>query len=57
MCAAMDLMITYMAAVPFNNNNIFMKLLNSIAIIIGLNKTKQHDYLKYTEITTDQLLI
>lgn len=30
----------YMAAVPFNNNDIFMKQLNSIAIIIGLNKTK-----------------
>lgn len=28
----------YMAAVPFNNNDIFMKQLNSIAIIIGQNK-------------------
>lgn len=40
MCAAIYLMITCMTAVLFNNNDVFMKQLNSTAIAIGLNKDK-----------------
>lgn len=60
MRAAMDLMITYMlymAAVAFNNNDIFKKQPNSMAIIIGLNKTMAYYCLKCTQIKTDQPLI
>lgn len=39
MCAAMDLMITYVATEPFNNNHIFIKQLNRMATI-GLSKNK-----------------
>lgn len=59
----MDLMITYIyikmyvAAVPFNNNDIFKKQLNSMAIIIGLNKTIAYYGLKCTQTKTDQPLI
>lgn len=38
-CYGLNYMITYMAAVPFDNN-IFMKQCNITGIIIGLNKTK-----------------
>lgn len=57
MRAAMDLMIIYMAAVPFNNNDIFKKQLNSMAIIIGLNKTIAYYRLKCTQIKTEQPLL
>lgn len=40
MCAVMDLMITYVAAKPFNNNHIFMKQLNRTLTTIGLSKNK-----------------
>lgn len=46
----------YMAAVPFNNNDIFKKHLNSIAVIIDLNKTIAYYYLKCTQIKTDRPL-
>lgn len=59
MHAAMDLMITYrhIAAVAFNNNDIFKKQLNSMAIVIGLNKTIAYNCLKGTQIKTKQPFI
>lgn len=40
MCTAMDLMITYVAAEPFNNNHIFIKQLNRSVSKIGPSKSK-----------------
>lgn len=52
MRAAMDLMITYMAAVPFNYNDIFKEQLNSTAVIIVPNKTIAYYCPKRTQIKT-----
>lgn len=53
----MDLMITYiyMTVVPFNNNTIFKKQLNSISVLIGLHKTMAHYCLECTK--TDQPVV
>lgn len=40
MCSVMDLMITYVAGQPFNNNHIFVKQLNRSASKIGPSKNK-----------------
>lgn len=37
-CYGLNYMITYTAAVPFHNNDIFMKQCNIKDIIIGLKK-------------------
>ena len=45
-----------MAAVPLNNNDVFKKF-NSMAIVIGLNKTMVYYCLKCTQIKTELPII